>query len=148
MAPEAGATCLFFPTDEETLAYLRRTERSADEIGLVEAYCRAQGLWRGVGAEANAQFTDVIDFDLGGVGPSLAGPRRPDQHLTLSGAADVSRALSSEGSARMAGTTLRAGDVVLAAIASCRIPPTPTAWRLPACSPATPSRLDCRSSPG
>ena len=112
MAPEAGATCLFFPVDGETLRYLALTGRSSEHVALVEAYSRAQGLWRD--ADAAPAFTEVIEFDLAAVGPSLAGPGRPDQHLTLQEAAQVSRTL---GGAQHAG--LRPGDVVLAAITSC-----------------------------
>ena len=122
MAPESGATCLFFPVDEETLAYLRRTGRGADQVALVEAYCRAQGLWRGAGAAADPAFTRVIEFDLDAVGPSLAGPGRPDQHLTLQEAAGVGRALGGDPRDRPQDSIrpgLRAGDVVLAAITSC-----------------------------
>ena len=120
MAPESGATCLFFPVDEETLAYLRRAGRSAGQVALVEAYCRAQGLWRGEGATAEPAFTAVIAFDLGTVGPSLAGPHRPDQHLTLSDAARIGRSLAGPdmpGSG--ADGALQPADVVLAAITSC-----------------------------
>ncbi len=118
MAPESGATCLFFPVDEETLAYLRRTGRSPAQIELVEAYCRAQGLWRGAGTPAEPSFTEVIEFDLGAVGPSLAGPARPDQHLTLSQGAQVGRSLAGN-SGDLADAAVRPGDVVLAAITSC-----------------------------
>ena len=124
MAPEAGATCLFFPVDEETLRYLELTGRAPEQVALVETYCRAQGLWRGAGSEAAPEFTSTIEFDLGSVGPSLAGPSRPDQHLTLPEAALLSRALGGpvgdtpiEGKLGQEG--LRPGDVVLAAITSC-----------------------------
>lgn len=118
MAPESGATCLFFPVDEQTLTYLARTGRSSAHIELVEVYCRAQGLWRGAGTQAEPNFTQVIDFDLGAVGPSLAGPARPDQHLTLSQAAEVGRSLAGA-SGDSVGASVRPGDVVLAAITSC-----------------------------
>jgi len=113
MAPEAGATCLYFPIDDETLRYLRLTGRSLAHVALVEAYARAQGLWRD-GDSMAAQFTEVIEFNLGGVEPCLAGPSRPEQRLPLSGVAAASRAMGES-----SGTGLQPGDVVLAAITSC-----------------------------
>ena len=83
MAPEYGATCGIFPIDGETLEYLRLTGRDAGQIELVEAYARAQGLWREDGAP-QARYTDVLELDLGTVEPSLAGPRRPQDRLRLS----------------------------------------------------------------
>ncbi len=83
MAPEYGATCGIFPIDDETLEYLRLTGRDAGQIELVEAYARAQGLWREDGAP-QARYTDVLELDLGTVEPSLAGPRRPQDRLRLS----------------------------------------------------------------
>ena len=83
MAPEYGATMGFFAVDDVTLAYLRETGRDAAQVALVEAYCRAQGLFR----EANApepEYTDVLDLDLGSVEASLAGPRRPQDRVALS----------------------------------------------------------------
>jgi aconitate hydratase len=82
MAPEYGATCGIFPIDGETLVYLRLTGRDAGQIELVEAYARAQGLWREDGAP-QARYTDVLELDLGTVEPSLAGPRRPQDRLRL-----------------------------------------------------------------
>ncbi len=82
MAPEFGSTCGIFPIDEETIRYLRLTGRSAEQIALVEAYARAQGLWRIDGAPA-ADYTDVIELDLGTVEPSLAGPKRPQDRVPL-----------------------------------------------------------------
>src|ERR1700722_20394622 len=76
MSPEFGSTCAIFPIDEETLRYLKLSGRPAAQIQLVEDYARAQGLWRLDGA-APAQYTDVIELDLGTVEPSLAGPSRP-----------------------------------------------------------------------
>jgi aconitate hydratase len=82
MAPEYGATCGIFPIDGETLEYLRLTGRTAEQVALVEAYARAQGLWREPGAP-EAQYTDVLDLDLRTVVPSLAGPRRPQDRIPL-----------------------------------------------------------------
>ncbi|MFO8151877.1 aconitate hydratase AcnA [Thioalkalivibrio sp.] len=83
MAPEYGATCGIFPIDGETLEYLRLTGRDPEHIELIEAYARAQGLWREDGAP-QARYTDVLELDLGTVEPSLAGPRRPQDRLRLS----------------------------------------------------------------
>jgi aconitate hydratase len=83
MAPEYGATCGIFPIDGETLEYLRLTGRDPARIELVEAYARAQGLWREDGAP-EARYTDVLELDLSTVEPSLAGPRRPQDRLRLS----------------------------------------------------------------
>jgi aconitate hydratase len=83
MAPEYGATCGIFPIDGETLEYLRLTGRDETRIHLVEAYARAQGLWREDDAP-EARYTDVLELDLSTVEPSLAGPRRPQDRLRLS----------------------------------------------------------------
>ncbi len=82
MAPEFGSTCGIFPIDEETTRYLRLTGRSESQIALVEAYARAQGLWRIDGAP-QADYTDVLELDLGTVEPSLAGPKRPQDRVPL-----------------------------------------------------------------
>ncbi|WP_159565884.1 aconitate hydratase AcnA [Budvicia diplopodorum] len=82
MSPEFGATCGFFPVDEETLRYMALTGRSQEQIDLVEAYCKAQGLWRDPGDEP--VFTSSLSLDLSSVGASLAGPKRPQDRVTLS----------------------------------------------------------------
>jgi aconitate hydratase len=81
MSPEYGATCGFFPVDEETLRYLRLTGRSDDHVELVEAYCRLQGLFHD--PEHEPEYSQVVDLDLGDVEPSLAGPRRPQDRVPL-----------------------------------------------------------------
>jgi aconitate hydratase len=86
MAPEYGATCGFFPVDEETLAYLRLTGRSEERVALVESYCREQKLFHDAGVEP--QYSEVVDLDLSSVEPSLAGPRRPQDRVPLSEARD------------------------------------------------------------
>jgi aconitate hydratase len=86
MSPEYGATCGIFPVDAETLRYLRFTGRSAEKVELVEAYCRAQGLFHEPGA-FEPVFSDTLELDLGTVEPSLAGPRRPQDRVALSDAA-------------------------------------------------------------
>ncbi len=83
MAPEYGATMGFFPMDEETLNYLRRTGRSDQEVALVEAYARAQGLYRTDDAPVPT-FTRTLGLDIGTVEPSLAGPKRPQDRIALS----------------------------------------------------------------
>jgi aconitate hydratase len=82
MAPEYGATCGFFPVDKETLAYLRLSGRSDDQIALVEAYAREQMLFRDAGA-GEADYSAVVELDLGRVEPSLAGPKRPQDRIAL-----------------------------------------------------------------
>ena len=85
MAPEYGATCGFFPVDNETLTYLTDTGREADRVALVEAYAKAQGYWRP--DMADPVFTDTLELDLGDVVPSLAGPKRPQDRVLLTDAA-------------------------------------------------------------
>ncbi len=82
MAPEYGATCGFFPIDEVTLGYLKLTGRQNDRIALVEAYSKAQGLWRNAGDEP--VFTDTLSLDMSTVQASLAGPKRPQDRVLLS----------------------------------------------------------------
>ena len=125
MAPEYGATCGFFAVDEETLHYLRLTGRTDPHVALVEAHARAQGLW---GTDGNGiRFSDVVEIDLGAIGPSVAGPKLPHARLPLSG---TRAALSGEFPGRTANPEtafevagrdwrLHHGDVVLAAITSC-----------------------------
>jgi aconitate hydratase len=81
MAPEYGATCGFFPVDEVTLDYLRLSGRPAQTVKLVEAYTKAQGLWRNAGQEP--VFTDSLALDMGSVEASLAGPKRPQDRVSL-----------------------------------------------------------------
>jgi aconitate hydratase len=88
MSPEFGSTCAIFPIDEETIRYLELTGRAPDQIALVEAYARAQGLWRINGAPA-ADYTDVVELDLSTVEPSLAGPKRPQDRVPLRNAKKI-----------------------------------------------------------
>ena len=81
MAPEYGATCGFFPVDDVTLDYLRLSGRPAETVKLVEAYTKAQGLWRNAGQEPI--FTDTLALDMGSVEASLAGPKRPQDRVSL-----------------------------------------------------------------
>ncbi|PWB83394.1 MAG: aconitate hydratase AcnA [Methylocystaceae bacterium] len=129
MAPEYGATCGFFPVDEETLDYLKTSGRASPRIALIEKYAKAQGLLRSRKAE-DPEFTDTIALDLATVVPSLAGPKRPEGRVALEeiGAA-FATALTSEYKKQgdpsqrfpVAETNydLGHGDVVIAAITSC-----------------------------
>jgi aconitate hydratase len=115
MSPENGATMGFFPVDAETLRYLRLTGREEAHVALVEAYCRAQGLWR----DANTpppQFTETLEVDLSTIEPSVAGPSRPQDRVPLSEAPAAFRGLVK--SPKKTGA-LKDGDVVIAAITSC-----------------------------
>ena len=85
MSPEFGSTCAIFPIDAETIRYLKLSGRSAERIALVEAYARAQGLWREDG-QPEAQYTDILELDMGDVKPSLAGPKRPQDRVLLADA--------------------------------------------------------------
>src|SRR4051795_6669332 len=87
MAPEYGATCGIFPVDAETLRYLRLTGRSDDQIKLVEAYYKEQGLFHDEDSE-DPTFSDLLKLDLGDVEPSIAGPKRPQDRVPLSTAAE------------------------------------------------------------
>lgn len=82
MGPEYGATCGFFPIDDETLNYLNITGRDEDRIALVEAYAKEQGMFRTSGSE-DPVFTDTLELDLGAVVPSMAGPKRPEGRIPL-----------------------------------------------------------------
>ncbi len=129
MSPEYGATCGFFPVDVETLRYLETSGRKNARIELVEAYAKAQGLFR-TKSTPDPVFTDTLGLDLSEVVPSIAGPKRPQDRVTLAGAkvgfasslesefkrgADISRRYKVEGR----NFDLGHGDVVIAAITSC-----------------------------
>ena len=87
MAPEYGATCGFFPVDEETCRYLEFTGRDADRVALVREYCKAQGMWRDENTP-DPVFTDTLELNLADVEPSIAGPKRPQDKILLSDAAN------------------------------------------------------------
>ena len=123
MAPEYGATCGFFPIDGETLRYLRLTGREEALLDLVEGYARAQGLWRQSGAPTPA-FSSRLELDMASVEPSLAGPKRPQDRVTLAtlpAALELAIGKKTPGEVAVQGTDyrLRDGDVVIAAITSC-----------------------------
>lgn len=87
MAPEYGATCGFFPIDDETLRYLRQTGREESRIALVEAYAKENGFWRGT--DYDPVYTSTLHLDLGEVVPAISGPKRPQDHVPLTDAARV-----------------------------------------------------------
>src|SRR5215208_5484689 len=88
MAPEYGATIGFFPVDVESLNYLRATGRTRDEVELVERYCKEQGLFR-TDATPVANYTKTVSLDLSSVEPSLAGPKRPQDRVSLAAMKDT-----------------------------------------------------------
>ena len=125
MAPEYGATCGIFPVDDETLAYLRLSGRNPAQVALVEAYAKAQGLWRG---DVEPVFTDTLVLDLDQVEASLAGPKRPQDRVSLSRvgqafneAVELTPSAGPDRRTPVAGSdySLGHGDVVIAAITSC-----------------------------
>jgi aconitate hydratase len=127
MAPEYGATCGFFPIDGETIRYLQLTARDEEQIQLVEAYAKEQGLWRRAGEEPPA-FTDTIGLDISTVEACISGPKRPQDRIALSRSAEAfAETLKDLGGRDKAleipivGSDhgLRDGDVVIAAITSC-----------------------------
>ena len=130
MAPEYGATMGFFPVDAETLKYLRLSGRSDEQVALVEAYTKAQGLFR-TDATPDPVFTDTLELDLSTVVPSLAGPKRPQDRIALTDSkSKYTEALAAQHAATGAGTAqsvsykastfdLQDGAVVIAAITSC-----------------------------
>ena len=156
MSPEFGATAALFPVDDETLAYLRLTGRPDDQVALVEAYAREQGLWREPGS--GPDFDETLELDLATVEPSLAGPRRPQDRVPLprvrdsfaaaypgalagtngDGVARAEAALEAEGgpadgpnatvAIEVDGrlATIRSGSVAIAAITSCTNTSNPT----------------------
>ena len=134
MAPEYGATCGFFPVDDNTLAYMRLSGREEDDIAGVEAYCRAQGLWYD-SSSPEKSYTAVLELDLSTVQPALAGPKRPQDRVDLSNMAqhfkeslthEVGHSGHGLSESDLSKSTLigneydlNHGDVVIAAITSC-----------------------------
>ncbi|GAB5403755.1 MAG: aconitate hydratase AcnA [Aureliella sp.] len=138
MAPEYGATMGYFPIDQETLRFLRRTGREEEQVQLVEAYMRAQGLLRDESDESKINYTKTVKFDLSSVTPALAGPKRPQDRVALSDMKDEfnsalvapvaergfglsSDALQSTATVERNGDSvdITHGSVVIAAITSC-----------------------------
>ena len=128
MAPEYGATCGFFPVDQITIDYLRLTGRDEDRIALVEAYSKAQGMWRDSNSP-DPVFTATLELDLSQVQPSLAGPKRPQDRVSLGDiGASFDLLLETSGKTQQASSSvpvagedfgLKHGAVVIAAITSC-----------------------------
>jgi len=128
MTPEFGATCTYFPVDDETIRYMRLTGRTEEQVALVEAYTKEQGLWR---SNTAIDFDDVIELDLDEIGATLAGPRRPHDKVPLEEAPNnFTRELASYYHVDAAPGTrhekvagqdhaLTDGDIVVAAITSC-----------------------------
>jgi aconitate hydratase len=127
MAPEYGATCGFFPVDQKTIDYLTATGRDPARVALVEAYCKAQGLWRN---DVEPDFTDTLELSLADVRPSLAGPKRPQDRVLVGALAEgFTKSMQEEfrkgeelkKRARVEGAAYDVGhgDVVIAAITSC-----------------------------
>ncbi|WP_284126528.1 aconitate hydratase AcnA [Parerythrobacter aestuarii] len=126
MAPEYGATCGFFGVDDKTLDYLRLTGRSEEQIALVEAYCREQGMW--FEPDNEPVFTKTLDLDMSAVVPSLAGPKRPQDKVILPEVdelfnGDLQKVYGKSSPARVPvegkDHDIGDGDVVIAAITSC-----------------------------
>jgi aconitate hydratase len=127
MAPEYGATCGFFPIDERTMEYMRLTGRPDETVALTEAYAKAQGFWRYAGSP-DPIFTDTLELDMGSVVASLAGPKRPQDRVSLNKVdevfnGDLFKVYKKEAPVRTAVAgrdhDLGDGDVVIAAITSC-----------------------------
>ena len=132
MGPEYGATCGLFPVDQVTLDYLRLTGRDEAQIALVEAYCKAQGVWHTADA-AEADYSETLGLDLGDVVPSLAGPKRPQDRVPLTemashfpaalAALKKERNIPSKGPAKVVmdghEVEISDGSIVVAAITSC-----------------------------
>lgn len=127
MAPEYGATCGFFPIDSDTLKYLEATGREESRVELVEAYAKAQGLWRD---EVTPEYTDTLSLDMTTVMPSLAGPKRPQDRFDLKGANktfakilrdEFEKTPDGDSSVEVKGNdySVDHGDVFIAAITSC-----------------------------
>jgi len=126
MAPEYGATCGFFPVDDETLRYLRTSGRDEARIALVVAYAKENGFWRGL--DYAPVYTDTLQLDMGSVEPAISGPKRPQDRVNLSEAAttfaghmesEFKRPRGKEVAVEGQDYELHSGSVVIAAITSC-----------------------------
>ncbi|MBL9046932.1 MAG: aconitate hydratase AcnA, partial [Tabrizicola sp.] len=126
MAPEYGATCGFFPIDEETLRYMHMTGRDEGRIALVEAYAKANGMWRG--PDYDPIYTSTLHLDMGEIVPAISGPKRPQDYLPLTDAkasfakemeASFKRPQGVEVAVEGEGYKLSSGKVVIASITSC-----------------------------
>lgn len=126
MAPEYGATCGFFPVDEETLSYMRQTGRDEERIALVEAYAKENGLWRT--AEYDPVYTSTLHLDMSTIVPAISGPKRPQDYLPLTSAKEAfvkematnfKRPLDKEVAVEGESYKMSSGKVVIASITSC-----------------------------
>ena len=126
MAPEYGATCGFFPVDNETLRYLRNTGRDEATVALVEAYAKENGMWRG--ADYAPIYTDTLSLDMGTIVPAISGPKRPQDYVALTDAktaftremeATFKRPMGKQVVVDGEDYTMESGKVVIAAITSC-----------------------------
>ncbi|MBT4999523.1 MAG: aconitate hydratase AcnA [Tateyamaria sp.] len=126
MAPEYGATCGFFPIDDETLRYLRNTGRDEDRVALVEAYAKENGFWRH--ANYAPIYTDTLHLNMGTIVPAISGPKRPQDYVALTDGQTAFRKEMEETFKRPMGKkinvkgedyTLESGKVVIASITSC-----------------------------
>jgi len=125
MSPEYGSTCAIFPIDEETLRYLRLTGRSDDQVALVEQYAKKQGMWHDSSVEP--RFSQVVELDLSTVVPSISGPKRPQDRISLSDSKNAFEKIlptyytdkTAKGEVTAGSTRVRNGDVVIASITSC-----------------------------
>src|SRR5438445_1203754 len=124
MCPEYGATIAIFPIDEMTLDYLRLTGREPAHVALVEAYAKAQGMFR-TPSDPDPVYSEVTELDLGTVEPSLAGPRRPQDRVSLKQAkAGFQAALGTMLAAKKADAAVRAGVSVMANEGGVAVAPT------------------------
>ena len=126
MAPEYGATCGFFPIDNETLRYLRVSGRDEERIALVEAYAKANGFWRG--ADYAPTYTDTLSLDMGTIVPAISGPKRPQDYIALDASTEAfkwqmentfKRPLDKQVPVKGEDYTMSSGKVVIASITSC-----------------------------
>lgn len=119
MAPEYGATCGIFPVDAETIRYMVTSGRPEEQVALVEAYMKEQGMWHD-STTPDAEYTDTLSLDLTTVEPSVAGPKRPQDRVPLSKARDSFKAAFPDTTkGERIGNEVKDGDVVIAAITSC-----------------------------
>ncbi len=126
MAPEYGATCGFFPVDNETLAYMTLSGRDPETIALTKAYTQAQGMWHDTN-EAEPVYTEVLELDLSSVEPSLAGPKRPQDRVSLPNLESAFQNAFPQAHYEAKKDCLQNGAVVIAAITSCTNTSNPSA---------------------
>ena len=125
MSPEYGSTCAIFPIDDETLRYLRLTGRNEDQVALVEKYAKLQGLWHE--PSVAPRFSQVVELDLSTVVPSISGPKRPQDRISLRDSKEAFAKIlpiylsdkTTKGEVAAGATRVKNGDVVIASITSC-----------------------------